>query len=344
MSDEQPTIAIVGCTGAVGLEALKILESRKHLAKRIRLYASSRSAGKKQVYRDTHVQIDDSDEIGDLHHDYVLLCSNADVSRQVHKQLAGTQSVLIDNSSAFRMDPEVPLIIPEVNGCLVNRTQRLFASPNCSTVMLLSALNPIREVFGIREVFVSTYQAVSGAGLAAVDELAEQSRLVLDGQRLSPVCFPHISAFNVFEHESAIDPISGMNGEETKMIREAQKIWNDDDLPVVPTCIRVPVERAHSQSIVVELDTNTTVDVVQSVLDRSHLCAHQSARSLTPLDAAGKDGVFVGRVRIVPSSGQSSKGSRLLLWICCDQLRKGAALNAIEIMELHHAFALSSTP
>jgi aspartate-semialdehyde dehydrogenase len=325
-----PNIAVVGASGIVGREAISILASRNHPPQRLKLFGSARSVGDAVEYIDSSINIQHLDGITQCGFDFVLLCAASDVAHFVRDALADTSSVLIDNSSAFRMDPDVPLVIPEVNGHLLNDKTKFVANPNCSTIMMLAALNPLRASLGIRGVIATTYQAVSGAGIAAMTELHNQSRSYLNNQPIEPEVFPVSCAFNIFEHESNIDPISGFNGEELKMIQETRRIWDTKDLSVLPTCVRVGVERAHSQSLLVELNTSSTADHIRHILQRTGLSHVPDGHLLTPRDVSGKDDVFIGRIRIDPLSS----GRRVLLWICCDQLRKGAALNAIQIMDL----------
>lgn len=330
MADRCPSIAIVGATGVVGLEALSILESRRCAAEQIQCYGSERSAGSTLPYMGTQLPVSLLDEITESPPEFALLCADAQTARRVRDMLDSTATTIIDNSSAFRMDPDVPLVIPEVNGYLLRSKPSLVANPNCSTIMMLTALQPIREAYGIHNISVTTYQAVSGAGKAGIQELRDQTRAHLDGLDETPTVFPCSCALNVFEHESEIDPETGFNGEETKMILESRRIWNDQTLSVLPTCIRVPVERAHSQSIIVEVGAPVTVDQIRETLRSVGIRVLNHGVALTPRDAAGHDEVFVGRIRIDPLSN----GTRVVLWLCCDQIRKGAALNAIQIMDL----------
>ena len=324
-------IAIVGASGIVGQEAVSILESRGHPAKNLKLLGSDRSVGKSVDYLGSTIPIEHLGEITRSEHDFVLLCATSEVARNVRDALSNTSAVLIDNSSAFRMDPDVPLVIPEVNAHLLHAGTRLVANPNCSTIMLLVALNPLQKSFGVKSVVVTTYQAVSGAGAAGIAELHSQTRAYHAGTNCPKKIFPCSCAFNVFEHESIIDPATGFNGEETKIIDETQKIWDDSMISVLPTCVRVPVERTHSQSIIVELERSTTVEEIRQVFagaDGVELTP--DGERLTPRGAAGKDSVFVGRIRVDPQSN----GRRVILWVCADQIRKGAALNAIQILDM----------
>ena len=329
MSESSPSIAIVGAGGAVGREVLSILAARRYPADRLGLFGSARSAGSMVEFGGGVLPIRELDELPAGRFDFALLCADADVARSVRRTLVGTETVIIDNSSAFRMDPDVPLVIPEINGDLLTPSTRVVANPNCSTIMMLLAIDPLRNAFGVRGVTVTTYQAVSGAGAAGIDELYEQTKAALVGITPVPRVFPVSCAFNVFEHESPMNPETGFNGEELKMIAESRRIWNDPQLSVLPTCVRVPVERAHAQSIIVDLGRATTVDRARDALRGPGLMVLPAGEALSPRDAAGRDEVMIGRVRLDPTSG----GRRLLLWACCDQLRKGAALNAVQVME-----------
>lgn len=340
MSDPRARVAIVGAAGAVGREVISILAARRHPAERLTLFGSARSAGRVVEYGRDGLEIRALEDMGRSEFDFALLCADAGVARSVRAALEGTAAVIIDNSSAFRMDPDVPLVIPEINGDLLTRSTRVVANPNCSTIMMLMAIDPLRAAFGVRGVTVTTYQAVSGAGAAGIAELFEQTRAALTGASAPPSVFPVSCAFNVFEHESTIDPETGFNGEEQKMIAESRRIWNDPQLSVLPTCVRVPVERAHAQSIIVDLGRATTVDRARDALRGPGLMVLPAGEALSPRDAAGRDEVMIGRVRIDPMSG----GRRLLLWACCDQLRKGAALNAVQVMERASMLQRAKTP
>lgn len=329
MTDQHLLIGVVGATGVVGQEALSILESRGHPVEHIRCYGSNRSVGKCVSYNETDVPLLHTDQIADHELDFALLCADAQTARDIRTKLSSTTTVIIDNSSAFRMDADVPLVIPEVNGHLLRENHQVIANPNCSTIMMLAALQPIREAYGIKSISVTTYQAVSGAGKAGITELYDQTRAHMDGRDETPLIFPTSCAFNVFEHESEIDPKTGFNGEETKMILETKRIWDDKDIAVLPTCVRVPVERAHAQAITIDINTPVSAEDIKATLKSPALRVFDVGDSITPRDAAGHDDIFVGRIRFDPSSN----GTRVLLWICCDQVRKGAALNAIQIMD-----------
>ncbi len=323
-----PLIAIVGVTGAVGREALSILAERGHPADRIIPLASARSAGERIPYADTSVVVQAlTDDFPSC--DAALFCATADIARAHAPRAVAAGALVVDNSSAFRLHLSVPLVVPEINAETIGDA-RLIANPNCSTIILLTALNPLRERFGIGKIVVSTYQAVSGAGLEAIEELRSQATAVLSGQPVRPSVFPQPCAFNVFSHESPIDPFTGLNAEEAKMIAESRRIWNDPALQLIPTCVRVPVFRAHTQSAVVTLESPAPEDEVRAALAAAPGVSLLDDRTLqrfpTPLGATGSDRVLAGRLR------QFSPVEFGVL-IAGDQLRKGAALNAIQILD-----------
>lgn len=335
-------VVVVGATGAVGREAIAILESRGHPAGELRLVASARSAGQRVAYAGTELEVE---AIGPGVFEgarAALFCADAETARRWAPEAVRAGAVVVDNSSAFRLEPGVPLVIPEVNGELVRGRPgaRLIANPNCSTIILLTALNPLREAFGVEGVVVSTYQAVSGAGAAAIDELHGQARAVLGGGEARPGVFREPCAFNVFSHDSAVDTASGLNVEEQKLIAETRKIWGDESVAISPTCIRVPVVRAHTEAITVRLGRAATEREVRAVIGRAAGLRVIDDRAgnvfPTPLKASGGDEVLVGRIRPDPGerpgAGGATRGWCLL--VCGDQLRKGAALNAVDIAGL----------
>lgn len=324
-----PNVAIVGARGLVGNEALEILNTLCWPSELIRVFGSSQSVGTNVPYGKTNLTLESIETIAQHPPEYALLCADASTAVEVTQRLQETDTRIIDNSSAFRMHEGVPLVIPEVNGGLLSPKIRLVANPNCSTVMLLTALNPLRAAYGVRSIQVSTYQAVSGAGRLGLETLHTQTRAKVLSEDMPAGVFPVPCAFDVFEHESAIDPETGFNGEESKMIAESRRIWDLPDLRVLPTCVRVPVERAHAQAVTVELNRAVTVEMVRSLLSHAPgVRVIDSQSPLTPASIAGTDDVCVGRIRVDPSDAR-----RVLLWICCDQIRKGAALNAIQIMQ-----------
>lgn len=333
----EPRLAIVGATGAVGQEALGILAERQFPAERVVALASPNSEGARLAYGDGQVTVRAFDAGALVGCAAAVFCADAAVAREHAPRAAAAGVCVVDNSSAFRMDASVPLVVPEINGALLETDPRprLVANPNCSTIIMLLGLEPLRQRFGVREIVVSTYQAVSGAGIAGMRELDEQARAFAEGRAIEPRVFPRQCAFNVFTHESAMDPDSGVNGEEAKMIAETRKIWADPGVEVLPTCVRVPVRRAHSQSILVRLERAVSEADVRSALEAAPgvrvVDDRASGEFPTPLEASGIDEVLVGRVRL--GGGAEGRSDRVMLWACGDQLRKGAALNALQIAE-----------
>lgn len=356
-----PRVAVVGATGAVGVEMLACLDERKFPHASIRVLASPRSAGQKLLFPGTPggeltVEALTPDALRDI--DIALFSAGSSITKEIAPAAAKHGVCIIDNSSAFRMDPSVPLIIPEVNPDAIayapHRTPRgwplIIANPNCSTIILLMALTPLRNAFGVSSAVVSTYQAASGAGAKGMNELEEQTRADLAGQPVragldTGGVFHEPYAFNLFSHNTAIDPDSGLNVEEVKMIKETHKIWGDASVTIAPTCIRVPVRRAHAESVHVSLKTPAALAQVRDALARFpglEIVDDRAAnRFPTPLKASGRDNVLVGRLRPSPlqtrPDGQHAGAPTYTLWdlfICGDQLRKGAALNAVQIAEL----------
>lgn len=326
-------IAVVGATGAVGREMCSILEQRQVSAQHVRLLASAKSAGRRVPYLDTELIVEEltADSLSGV--DFALFSAGSDISRAFAKSSsAGT--LVIDNSSAFRMDPEVPLIIPEVNPQDAFKHHGLIANPNCSTIIMALAVFPLHRVNPVRRIVVSTYQSASGAGAPAMQELHDQTRQVLDGQAVVPRALPWQSAFNVFSHDSAIDD-TGYNEEEQKMVRETHKMFHDDTIGITATCVRVPVMRAHSESINLTFERPFDEQQVREILESApglRLVDDRTGNFFPmPIDAAAQDHVLVGRIR---RDRSDPSGCGIALFVCGDQLRKGAALNAIQILDL----------
>lgn len=349
-TDAPVRVDIVGATGAVGREALEILAHPRFRSRvRVRALASERSAGSAIPFAEgsltVHPLREDSFDPPAPNEPppVAIFATDADVSRRFAGHALRAGATVIDNSSAFRLDPDVPLVVPEVNADRLrprNAAQpRLIANPNCSAAILLVALDALRRAFGIRSVVVATYQAVSGAGIAAMDELVLQARQVIDGNAPQPRVFHEPCAFNVFSHDSAMCADSGLNGEEKKIIAEARKIWDDPALGITPTCVRVPVLRAHTQAVTVRLHHPATIDQVQNAYQNapgvSLIDDRLANRFPTPLKAAHQDDVLVGRLRPDPAKPPDEHGrhTSFCLLACGDQLRKGAALNAIQIAQ-----------
>ena len=327
-------LAIVGATGAVGQEFCAILRQRRFPASSVQLFASARSAGKTLPGLGGPTRVEGLTPGAFSGIDLAFFSAGGAVSREFAPQAVRAGALVIDNSSAFRMDPGVPLVVPEINPTAAREHRGIIANPNCSTIVMAVVLWPLHRRNRVRRVVVSTYQAVSGAGARALAELESQTRAVLAGQPPQPEVFPVPCAFNVFSHNSAIGP-DGYNGEETKIIQETRKIFGDDSIQIAPTCIRVPVRRAHTETLSIEFSAPIDPDEARAVLAAAPGLrvvddpAHNHFP--TPLEATGGDDVLVGRIRSDPSL-PDRRGLQLM---CSgDQLRKGAALNAVQIAEL----------
>ena len=327
-------LAIAGVTGAVGQEFLSIIEERNFAFKSLKVLASSRSAGKTMSFKGKTYTVEELTKDSFKGVDIALFSAGASRSREFAPAAVKAGAVVVDNSSAFRMDPEVPLVVPEVNPEMIKKHKGIIANPNCSTIIMIVPVWPLHKVNPVKRMVVSTYQAVSGAGMSAMLELEAQSREILEGKPPTKNVFPHQIAFNCFSHNSALGP-NGYNEEETKMVKETRKIFDCPNIAVTATCVRVPVMRAHCESINLEFTNAITPDEVRNILkaapgvtivdDREH------NHFPMPIDATGKDDVFVGRIR----QDESLPGNRGIdIWVSGDQLRKGAALNAIQIAEL----------
>jgi aspartate-semialdehyde dehydrogenase len=325
-------IAILGATGAVGAELLELLEQRQFPVSDLKLLASPRSAGQKLMFRGQPLVVE---AVGDRSFDgvdIVLASAGGSISKQWAAKAVAAGAVVIDNSSAFRMDPSVPLIVPEVNAHAIVGHQGIIANPNCTTILMAIALYPLHQVQPIRRIVAATYQSASGAGARAMEEVKTQSQAILNGQQPVPEIFPYPLAFNLFPHNSKLSE-QGYCEEELKMVHETRKIFEQPDLRVTATCVRVPVLRAHSEAINLEFDQPFEVAKARDILSHApgvKLVEDWSANYFPmPIDASGKDEVLVGRIR-----QDLSHSCALELWLCGDQIRKGAALNAIQIAEL----------
>jgi len=327
-------LAIVGATGAVGREFAGLLGRRAFPVKTCRFLASERSAGQDIAWAGGTATVEPLSATSFNGIDLAFFSAGKAVSRAFAPRARQAGAVVIDNSSAFRMDPAVPLIVPEVNPRDVRAHNGLIANPNCSTIILAVVLWPLQQRCRIRRVVLATYQAASGAGARAQAELEEQTRAVLAGQPAIPRVFPVPCAFNVFSHNSPIGP-DGYNEEETKIVAEMRKIFGDESLRIAPTCVRVPVLRAHTEAVSVEFAEPFDEHEARRVLSDApglRVVDDRAANDFpTPLAASGQDEVLVGRIR-QDTSLPDRRGLQLL---CSgDQLRKGAALNAIQIAEL----------
>lgn len=339
MPGERVRWAVVGATGLVGREALAILAERGVLAADVRAIASERSAGALVPYAGGALETESLEGASFEGVDVALFCASAEAAHRHARRAVSEGALVVDNSSAFRMDEGVPLVVPGVNGALLDAGPWLVANPNCSTIILLTALEPLRRRFGVVGVTVSTYQAVSGAGLGGLEELRAQTRAVARGEEPEARFFGEVCAGNVFSHDSAVEEWSGVNGEERKIIEESRKIWDDPFLRVTPTCVRVSVERAHAQSIVVELEEAASEAEVRAALAQGEgleiVDDRAGNRFPTPRMASGQDGVYVGRIRPDPglAGRPRARVRRWCLFVSADQLRRGAALSAVEIGE-----------
>jgi aspartate-semialdehyde dehydrogenase len=343
MSAESPVIAIAGATGAVGEEFLRLLEERRTPFRQLKVLASARSVGRQLSCGERRLAVEELTEEAFAGVDLALFSAGGAASRRFAPVAVDAGALVVDNSSAFRMDPAVPLVVPEVNPEAIAGGARLIANPNCSTILMVTAVDPLRRAFGVRRIAVATYQAVSGAGAAAMEELRRQTAAVLAGERTEARLFGEPCAFNVFSHDSAVDPVTGRNVEEQKMVDEARKIWADPGLAVTATCVRVPVLRAHAEAVNLTLGRPATEAEARAALAAAPgvqlVDDRQANRFPTSLAASGRDPVLVGRLRgdesqAVEEAGGERRFHGFDLFLAGDQLRKGAALNALQIAEV----------
>jgi aspartate-semialdehyde dehydrogenase len=326
------TVAVLGASGAVGQELLQLLAERNFPVAELRLLASTRSAGSCSSWKGQELMVQETTAKAFEGVDLVLASAGGSVSKAWREAIVASGAVMVDNSSAFRMEDGVPLVVPEVNPSAAQQHQGVIANPNCTTILLSLALAPLASRRPLRRVVVSTYQSASGAGARAMDELRDLSRVVLDGGTPTSEVLPHSLAFNLFLHDSPLQP-NGYCEEELKMVNETRKIMGIPDLRFTATCVRVPVLRAHSEAVNVEFHEPFTVEEARSLLAAApgvellDDCAHN--RFPMPTDVTGRDPVMVGRIR-----QDISEPNALEFWLCGDQIRKGAALNAIQIAEL----------
>ncbi|PSB14976.1 aspartate-semialdehyde dehydrogenase [Phormidesmis priestleyi ULC007] len=325
-------VAILGATGAVGTELLELLESRHFPLADLKLLASARSAGTTLKFRGEKLTVEAVNAQSFDGVDIVLASAGGSISKAWAKTAIAAGAVMIDNSSAFRMDSKVPLIVPEVNPQEAANHQGLIANPNCTTILMSVAVYPLHRVQPIKRIVASTYQSASGAGARAMEEVKTQSQAILNGQTPKPEIFPYPLAFNLFPHNSPLNE-QGYCEEEMKMVNETRKILGASDLRITATCVRVPVLRAHSESINLEFESPFDVAKAREILSKAPgvklVDDWQANYFPMPIDASGKDDILVGRIR-----QDISNPNGLELWLCGDQIRKGAALNAIQIAEL----------
>jgi aspartate-semialdehyde dehydrogenase len=337
-----PVVAIAGVTGAVGAEFIATMDKRRFPVGKLKALASARSAGKTVNFRGEKIVIEELSERSFDGVDIALFSAGGATSRQFAPAAVKAGAVVIDNSSAFRMDPDVPLVIPEINAHRIREHKGIIAVPNCSAITALVPLWPIHRVNRIKRVILSTYQAASGAGAAAMAELVESTRASLNGEAYPPKVMPHPYAFNLFSHNTAVDPETGYNDEETKVIKETRKIFEDERIAIGVTCVRVPVLRAHCEAITFECERPISEHDVRAILSKAPGVQIVDDRTRNyfpmPVDASGQDDVLVGRIR---KDLSDASGHSISMFVSADQLLKGAALNAIQIAELlpQHAMA-----
>ncbi|KJS11125.1 MAG: aspartate-semialdehyde dehydrogenase [Peptococcaceae bacterium BRH_c8a] len=327
----QYKVVIVGASGAVGQEILNVMEEKNFPVGELKLCATSRSAGKEMFFKGQSYTVEETTPASFDGMDIALFAGGA-ASQEFGPLAAEKGVVVIDNSSHFRLDPAVPLVVPEVNPEDVKMHQGIIANPNCSTIIMVVPLKAIYDAAGVKRVVVSTYQAVSGAGAEGIDELTEHARAALDGREVVPVKFQYQIAFNLIPH---IDVFQEMDytKEEWKMVKETRKIMHDDNLAITATTVRVPVYRSHAESINVETERKITAGQAREVLGQFPGVIVEddpvNKKYPMPLFTSGRDEVFVGRVR-----EDNTLANGLNMWVVSDQLRKGAATNAVQIAEL----------
>jgi aspartate-semialdehyde dehydrogenase len=329
-----PVVAVVGATGAVGVELIHCLEQRNFPLSELRLFASARSAGKSLKFRGKKLKVR---ELTEQSFDGVhigLFSAGSSTTKKFAKAAVAAGTIIVDNSSAYRMDPDVPLVVPEINPQTIKTHKGIIANPNCSAIISITPLWPIHKKNPIKRMIISTYQAASGAGAAAMEELRESTRAYLDGRKFTPKVLPHPYAFNAFSHNTKIDPATGHNEEETKVVNETRKIFGDSSIAIGITCVRIPVLRAHCVSVTFECENPISPDEVRKILKKAPgvKVVDDVERNYFPMpvDASGKDDILVGRIRRDLSD---STGRSISIFSAGDQLLKGAALNAVQIAE-----------
>lgn len=330
-----PVVAVVGATGAVGVEMVQCLEKRRLPLSALRLFASARSAGQRVAYAGNSIVVEElrEDTLDGI--DIALFSAGGSISRRFAPLMAAAGTIVVDNSSAFRMEPDVPLVVPEINSQAIGAHRGIIANPNCAAILTITPLWPIHRINPLQRLIVSTYQAASGAGAAAMEELRQATRAYLAGEEYEPKVLPHPYAFNVFSHNTRIDPETGYNDEETKVIQETRKIFGEPSLRISATCVRVPVLRAHCISATFECERPITPAEVREIVRTAPgvklVDDVQNNYFPMPKDASGQDELLVGRIR---QDLSDPHGRSISLFVAGDQLLKGAALNAVQIAEL----------
>ncbi len=325
-------VAILGATGAVGTELLDLLASRNFPLAELKLLASPRSAGKTLEFQGEKLPIQAVDGSAFKDCDLVLASAGGSTSKRWAEEITKAGAVMVDNSSAFRMVPEVPLVVPEINPEAAQNHQGIIANPNCTTILMGVAIYPLHQIQPIQRIVVATYQSASGAGAMAMEEVKHQSRDILEGKIPQAEILPYPLAFNLFPHNS---PITANHycEEEMKMVQETRKIFAAEEIRITATCVRVPVLRAHSEAVNLEFATPFPVELAKTAIAKApgvKLVEDWEKNYFPmPMDATGQDDVLVGRIR-----QDISHPNGLDLWLCGDQIRKGAALNAVQIAEL----------
>lgn len=331
MSDSY-RVAILGATGAVGTELLELLESRQFPLADLKLLASPRSAGRKMSFRGEELPVEPVSDRSFDNIDLVLASAGGSTSKLWAPKAVEAGAVVIDNSSAFRMQADVPLVVPEVNPEAAATHRGIIANPNCTTILMAVAVWPLHQVQPVQRIVAATYQSASGAGARAMEEVKVQSMAILQGETPKPEVFPYPLAFNLFPHNSPMTEL-GYCEEEMKMVKETRKIFGAPELRITATCIRVPVLRAHSEALNIEFSEPFPVEKAREILAKApgvQLVEDWQANYFPmPIEATGRDEVLVGRIR-----QDISNPNGLELWLSGDQIRKGAALNAVQIAEL----------
>jgi aspartate-semialdehyde dehydrogenase len=329
--NRNPHVAVVGATGAVGIEMIKTLEKRNFPVGKLTLLASARSVGKKMTFRGEQVSVQELKGDAFKGIDVALFSAGGSISKEFAPLAARSDCVVVDNSSAFRMDDSVPLIIPEINAGDVKLHKGIIANPNCTTAITLMALYPLHKAFGVTRIFASSYQAVSGTGAKAIEELERQVNEIVSGKPTTREVYPHQIAFNVLPHVDSFLP-DGYTKEEMKMQNEGRKIMHHPAFRASVTCVRVPVYRAHSVAVSAEFQKPITVEAAREVLAKAPgldiIDDPANQRYPQPLDVAERYNCAVGRMR-----KDCAMDNGLCFWVCGDQLLKGAALNAVQIAE-----------
>ena len=327
-------VAVVGATGAVGNEMIRVLEQRDFPIESLTLLASARSIGRRLKYRGQEIEVQElkEDSFGNI--DIGLFSAGGSISKKFAPIAVNSGTVVVDNTSAFRMDPDTPLVVPEVNPEDIFKHNGIIANPNCSTIQMVVALKPIHDRARLKRIVVVTFQSVSGAGARAVDEMEKETRALLAGEQYQRKIFPHQIAFNALPQIPQSDAFgpNGYTSEEMKMVNETRKMFHDDSIMISATCVRVPVYRGHSEAVNVVTEKKLTADEVRELLSNAEgvtvIDDPQAERYPLAVDAAGKDDVFVGRIR-----EDISAENGIDIWVVSDNLLKGAALNAVQIAE-----------